>query len=372
MYQASHHTLDLGLNQALDQAGVIGPQLRESLRHDLKAKLLLRSGRDPVEIVGPRGSGKYTVAQAAHVAAKELLGRDDKCVYFDCEASSTGDFPLLPSALEEAAGGTLILQHYGSLPWHSQRKLMESAEASSSNALILALNRDSRQERSQGDLTTSINVKPLHERETDIWDLIDHFFTAAIEDMPQLDDEGTTCMGFSRQSKADIAEVVRKTNLTSVRKLRTVVRDIAFGTLAGGEIPLKLTSEHVRPYLEANFHQTENARGMHDAALVASQFETLLDRTLLEQLAETHDVPTSIMERQADLVREVIGYLDDGPRSYRNILTKMEDVQRAGLWLMTGARTQADFRRYFGDERFMRPTKSVAWAFYNRVFKRDM
>ena len=60
------------------------------------------------------------------------------------------------------------------------------------------------------------------------------------------------------------------------------------------------------------------------------------------------------------------------PRSYRNILDRAEDIQRAGLWLMTGARTQAEFRRHFGEERYMRPTKSVAWAFYNRVFKRDM
>ena len=59
------------------------------------------------------------------------------------------------------------------------------------------------------------------------------------------------------------------------------------------------------------------------------------------------------------------------PRSYRNIMTKAEDVQRAAMWLLTQASTQADFRRYFGEEGFMRPTKSVAWAFYNRVFQRE-
>lgn len=93
---------------------------------------------------------------------------------------------------------------------------------------------------------------------------------------------------------------------------------------------------------------------------------------MLESIATTHGLPAELVQRQADILRDVIGYIDDVPRSYRNIMDRSEDVMRAALWVLSGAKTQAEFRRFFGGERFMRPTKSVAWAFYNRVFKRNV
>ena len=42
---------------------------------------------------------------------------------------------------------------------------------------------------------------------------------------------------------------------------------------------------------------------------------------------------------------------------------------RSALWVLSIAKTQAEFRRFLA--RAMRPT-SVAWAFYNRVFKRNV
>lgn len=182
------------------------------------------------------------------------------------------------------------------------------------------------------------------------------------------------CVGFSRQARTDLAEVIRETSLESVRRVRDIVRDVVFDALAHGELPLKLTSEHVRPYLERSFGQTEAARRDHQVALVESQFaDNALrrDYPLLEQLAELHAIPVEVLRAEVDVLAKVVDSIDGLPRSYRNIMAKAEDIQRAALWLLTGANTQADFRRYFGDEGFMRPTKSVAWAFYNRVFQRE-
>ena len=107
-------------------------------------------------------------------------------------------------------------------------------------------------------------------------------------------------------------------------------------------------------------------------ALLDSAFEALERPDTAARLAEIHGVPQEVLERQAEILRVAIDTLEDLPKSYRNIMDRVDDIQRASLWLLSGAETQAEFRRFFGTERFMQPTKSVAWAFFNRVFKRDM
>jgi hypothetical protein len=165
--------------------------------------------------------------------------------------------------------------------------------------------------------------------------------------------------------------VVKDTTLESVTRLRDLIRDVVFEQASADAPPLKLTSEHVRPTLERNFEQTEKTRVSRDVALVASQFEAMAPQDLLTRLSELHGVPAELLTRQVEVLRDVIAHIDDVPRSYRNIMDRADDIQRASLWLLTGANTQAEFRRFFGTERFMQPTKSVAWAFYNRVFKRE-
>lgn len=95
-----------------------------------------------------------------------------------------------------------------------------------------------------------------------------------------------------------------------------------------------------------------------------------IDQPTLQALSDLHGVPPELLVRQVELMRQIAASIEGRPRSYRNVSDKIEDVQRASLWLMSGATTQAGFRRFFGTEGFMRPTKSVAWDFFNRVFKR--
>lgn len=363
------HSIDDRLEHALDRVGIVGSQLRERLVKDLKAKIVLRSGRDAVEVIGASGTGKHKVVEAAHAIACDVLGRSGPLSSFDCGVTAHGE-PLhdsLVRAIETAQGGTLVLDRFGSLDGDGRTVATRLIRDKGADALILAVSqKDLAPDSAEPRTATSIRLKPLHEREQDVWELIDHFFGATAEDLG-----GDGCLGFSRQAKGDIAQVVQETNLKSVRRLRDIVRDLLFETLADGPLPLKLTSDHVRPYLERSFGQTAEDRAQRDADLVASQFDSVSQRSMIEMLAQTHAVSEDLLMRQAQILAEVIDTIDDVPRSYRNIMTKVEDVQRAALWLMTDATTQAEFRRYFGDEGFMRPTKSVAWAFYNRVFKRD-
>lgn len=366
MNATAHHDFDRSVTATLDAVGLVGQRLRTSLAHDLKTKIVMRDGRDPVEVVGARGCGKHTVVEAAHRVAHDVLGRRPLKVNFDCglAGQATAFETALGGAVADADGGTLVLDRFDTLPPEGRLSARRLVEAADSNALILAVRQERPTERAATAMGTSIRVKALHERDEDIWELIDHFFGALVEDHSL-----AGCRGFSRQAKADISAVVEQTNLSSVRRLRDIVRDLVFEVAGTGtELPLKLTSELVRPHLEAHYGQTEAARLERQEALIASQF----DQQLSARLADTHGVSVELMERQAAILNEIISTIDDVPTSYRNIMDRAEDVQRAALWLMTGANTQAEFRKHFGEERFMRPTKSVAWAFYNRVFKRDM
>lgn len=361
---------------ALDRVGIVGQQLRERLVKDLKAKVVLRGGHDAVEVIGAPGTGKHKVVNAVHEVGKTVLGRSGPLMHLRCDEPSTWSAAradgAVGRAIEAAKGGTLVLERFNELRLEDRAQVARVMRDKAQDALILAVS-DKDPEAGALDMrpATSIRLKPLHERDEDIWELADHFFGAMVEDgLVSLE----ACQGFSRQAKADLAEAVKETGLASVRKMNDIVRDVVFEVMAEGDLPLKLMSEHVRPYLARNFGQTEDARRKHDAALIASQFaapEITGSMPLIQQLAETHGVPPELLKREVEVLREVIESIQGVPRSYRNIMTKAEDVQRAAMWVATGATTQADFRRYFGEEGFMRPTKSVAWAFYNRVFQRD-
>jgi hypothetical protein len=46
-------------------------------------------------------------------------------------------------------------------------------------------------------------------------------------------------------------------------------------------------------------------------------------------------------------------------------------LAKVALWLVSGANTQAEFRRFFGNRDAEMPTKSVAHQIYHEVFARN-
>ncbi len=350
------------INFALDACGVIGSEFRDQVARGVLSGLLLRQGGDPLHVHGASGTGKGLVADVIHNLAVGKLGRTGGRVNLDCGSVAPQAFPeALKSAAEAAEAGTLVLDR------------MEALNAD-------GLTRVARLQKTRGDLLlvglaetptgltgARLRLKPLHEREDDLFGLVDYYFERAARELPSHE-----CRGFSRQSKADISAAVRETSISSVATLRDIVRDCVFEAAASGALPDRLTSEGVRSVLEARYGQAPADRVERDIALLDSAFEALELPETSARLAEIHGVPPEVLERQAEILRVAIDTLEDLPKSYRNIMDRVDDIQRASLWLLSGAETQAEFRRFFGTERFMQPTKSVAWAFFNRVFKRDM
>lgn len=348
--------------RALDTCGVVGEQFREQVTRGVTSGLLLRQGRDPLHILGEPGTGKSLVADVVHELAVNVLERDGARVDLDCSAVSASGFQdALRVAAQAAHHGTLVLDRMETLSADGLTRV-ERLQRTENEVLLVGL-----ADAATGLTGARVRLKPLHEREDDLWTLIDHYFGRVANELPE-----HGCRGFSRQSKADIAARVQDAGLKSVAVLRDIVRDCVYEGAAQGDLPELLTSESVRTVLEARYGQSSDERLSRDAALIESAFAALASPALVERLAQVHGVSPEVLERQAEVLRVAIDTLDGLPKSYRNIMDRVDDIQRASLWLLSGAETQAEFRRFFGGERFMQPTKSVAWAFFNRVFKRDM
>ena len=364
--QVSEDSVQPRVGEILAGAGIVGDGFRKSLTRDLTSSILLRDGMDQVHVTGAAGTGKSLVAGAIHEIATEVLGRRGMRVDLSCAGKTPN---LLRAELEDAADaaddGTLVLRGLDELGQDHQAVLTDVLH--DGGPLVVSLGSDERAERNVGRSMARIALKPLHERDADVVELMSHFAAAAIDEAGW---QG--CRGMSRQALADVAEAIRDVQLSSVRKMRELARDLVFGLAAVGHEPLKLTSDHVRPLLEERFGQTEERRQAREELRVESLLGDLGRASLLQELSELHGVPEHVLTKQMEVLREVVDSIDDVPRSYRNIMTRADDVMRTGLWLLSGGETQAAFRRFFGEERFMRPTKSVAWAFYNRVFKRDV
>lgn len=347
---------------ALDDCGAVGDAFRERVTRGVLSGVVLRQARDPIHVHGAPGTGKSLVADVVHTVASSALGRAGARVDIDCSAVVPGQLPgALVDAASDAAGGTLVVDRMELLSADGLARV-ERLQRGAPDVLLVGLT-----ETPTGLTGARMKLTPLHERERDIWSLVDHYFERTAAELPAHD-----CLGFSRQSKADIAARVQGASVASVAVLRDIVRDCIYQAAADGPLPERLTSEGVRVVLEARYGQVAQTRTDRDVALLESAFAAFEPPRMADRLAEVHGIPAEVLERQAEILRVAIDTLDGLPKSYRNIMDRVDDVQRASLWLLSEAETQAEFRRFFGSERFMQPTKSVAWAFFNRVFKRDM
>ena len=91
---------------------------------------------------------------------------------------------------------------------------------------------------------------------------------------------------------------------------------------------------------------------------------------LINTLAKRHGMEPDVIEQFKHAVEMLIASMDE-PRSYRRIVTQTHRVCKIALWLASHARTQAQFRRFFGKAEHEKPTKSVAHQVYYEVFPKD-
>lgn len=349
---------DEAIGALLERHGLVGDHLVRRLVLAVKAKLLLRDGRDAVCISGPRGSGRHLLVDAMHAAAARFLGRTGGCERVLCGlvAREGGLLEAVERRLRAARGGTLVLDQLDTLaPVERQAliRLIGRYQSSRTHTAVLVLGVD--MPPAEGVARPEwrgprLELPACAARVEDLSQLVQHFVGEAVADCgapPAL----AETLASERVVEATVTHA-RKSELTSIGTLREVVRDLVFDAWAeDGEVDALLA-----------------LRGW-----VAPQRPPApaVDQGLLGHLAELHGVPQETLRQQMQVVSDVMAHIGDVPPSYTNVMKRAEDIKRAGLWLLTAAESQAAFRRWFGDEDFMRPSKSGAWALYHQVFKLD-
>ena len=354
---------DSPTDATLDELGVVGSTLRHLVGRAAKAKLLLRGARDPISLVGRAGTGRHLVAEVLHRIAGRSLGRTGPCERVLCGLAAR-DGQLLPTVerhLRAARGGTLVLDQLEALEKVQRQALLQllARYQTRSPSSVLVIGLDCTDGMADSTLRAwrgpRVALPPCHERAEDLLELVHHFAEEALLDacVPLPEHEAFT----AAPTVAAVVEHVRKNEIASVGVLREVVRDLVFDALAdGGACPADAISRLL------------GERGWKVRAVAPAPD---VDTDLLARLAELHGVSEDTLLMQMQVIADVMSSIDSVPRSYTNVMRQAEEVKRAGLWLLTAAGSQAEFRRWFGDEEFMRPSKSGAWSLYHQVFKLD-
>lgn len=389
------------IESACDTVGVIGSEIRTHLARELHSKVLLRHASDVVLLTGETGAGKEMTAAVCHEAARIGLGRSGKLVELNCATLSgslfeselfghrrgafTGADKDFGGLVERAAGGTLVLDEVQALEAQNQAKLLrflgereyrrvgDDRTRGSDAFIILASNHDLKSRVDAGtfrrDLldraSAKINVPSLFDRRNDIGDLAQHFALEAAE-VAGLDD----FMGLTRRAKSDVEAAVMGCREVSVRRLREVVRNAVFMAAADGDVDA-LESDLLRPTLEEEFGFSEAAGEHRDVVELEEEFDSLLARHQLSALSQRHRVSKRALHRWCTAIKATIDEMDDAPKSYRNVVDRTSKLSKVALWLVSGAESQADFRRFFGSMDADMPTKSVAHQVFYDVFPKN-
>jgi DNA-binding NtrC family response regulator len=385
---------------ACDDIGLVGGRLRENLAAQVQSALVARQAKDVVRLTGPTGTGKELVASLLHEMGRRALGRRGEFVRVSCSnlpaglfestlfghkrGAFTGATADAKGLLRQARNGTLLLDEVQNLGWEDQGKLLRligerefrplgSTTTERTDALIvLVSNVDLVEAAKRGEFRrdlldraqAKIILPPLWQRREDVSELAQSFAREAAGERGWVEFEG-----FTRRALADIEGAVLEKREESVRRLREMVRDLVFGMSEPVEA---IESSVLRPHLEAFFDLETIDRDRWDREAIDAGFDQAVERRTAERLAALHGVPEHTLVKLAQIMREVYDALPEGanpvPGSYRNLVSRMNLATKAALWLMSGARNQAEFRRFFGSRSFEMPPKSVAWQIYHELF----
>jgi len=388
------------LSSAAKAVGLVGAELQTFLSRELLSKLVLRKGRDVVLLTGPTGAGKEMVSALAHKLAELSLNRTGRLVELNCanlganmfesqlfgyrRGAFTGADRDFEGFACQAKGGTLVLDEFQSLPLEDQAKLLRflgereyrplgSTQTKQCDAIIvLASNQQLDKLVEAGSFRrdlldrapAKITLPPLYERKGDVAELAQKFALEAGHDL-----EAEEFYGLTRRAKADVEAAVIQSGEISVRKLREIIRDAVF-TLAVDGLGEAIESHQLEPSLTQHFRLTQINRALVDQAQVEENFDLLVSRVELEKLAQDHEVTEDSLHKLCSAIHSLIDDLDEGDKHYRRVSERTHRLSKVALWLVSGAKTQAEFRRFFGSTNFEMPTKSVAHQIYHEVYGR--
>lgn len=388
------------VDAACDALQIVGDDLKSHLEREIPAKVLLRQARDVVLIMGPTGVGKEMVASACHEAARLALGRGGDLVEVNCANLGRGLFEselfgyrrgAFTGADRDYQGlagraemGTLVLDEIQCLEPQDQGRLLrflgereyravgDDKVKSCSALIVLSTNRDLHDMVSRGEFrrdvldraAAKLRIPPLHQRRRDIAQLTQEFATQAAAELG-----AENFYGLTRRASEDVATAIVRAREVSVRRLREIVRNAVF-LAAANDLPEVIESDLILPVLQNELGFSTGDRAAQDILELQQDFTYLVSEEL-KKLSAHHGVSPKALHEMCCAVQNIIDEMGDQPRSYRNVIERANRLAKVALWLVSRARTQAEFRRFFGGLDAEMPTKSVAHQIYYDVFPRN-
>lgn len=377
---------------------LVGAELTGYLERQIMAKVLLRGARDVVLLAGPTGSGKQKATEAIHDAARRALDRRGELVEVSCANLAGGSFGSelfgdrrgahagagrdFGGLLARATGGTIVLDEVQVLAAGDQTRLLRllgerqyravgDDETQRTDALIvLTSSRNLRDMVRTGtfrrDLLdralAKIDIPPLFERRRDIGDLAQAFALEAAAELGAEDHHGLT-----DRARTDVETAFVRAREVSVRRLREIVRNAVF-MAAADALPEAVESDLIVPVLESELAFSTAYREEQDVDDLHREFDMLVGKVRLREIADEHDVSLWALNSLCRAIHAVIDDMHDQSRSYRNVVERTNRLSKVALWLVSGAQTQAEFRKFFGKLDADMPTKSVAHQIFHEVF----
>ncbi len=350
--------LETHATAACADVGLIGRDLVASVVPHIVSGLLLRRGSDIVHIQGDVGSGKTRLAHACHRAMVRTFGEPRTVI----------------DAIEQKAhdnGTGLLFDHVTELESIHQHRVITALDAferhtaeTPSNAALCLLTSSVPEHgepcKITGRAAAHIVIPPLHERSNDAASIAQHIAMETAQHIATQDFAGLT-----RQAQQDVVAAVTQAKVTNVRTLRTAIREAMFQREATGAASDVLDSMALMPTLERHFAFNETSRHVHELHALRGPHSPTEH---MQSVATLHDIPAEALEELCHGVQGIINGMDEPSRSYKNIVERTNRMSKIALWLLSGAQTQAQFRRFFGSTGVTMPPKSVAHQIYHEVF----
>jgi hypothetical protein len=358
------------INCTLDRLHVYGQQFRQQVRHDLLSKLLLKEGRDTLTIFGAQGTGKRLVCQLAHELGHMVLGLQGDIWVIDLALS----FPELKvqDLLNRPNTSTIVFQNAHVLSGADRTRFENLIDARNHQANkntietppLMLITWEGIASSDLLETPHAISLTPLNGRASDIREIANSF----LNQMGQEFD--IKARAFTRQALSDISQAVEQTQEVSVAKLRNVVLQVVLSAKKSECSARRIDSELTLPILGELLQFQAVQRAEADQVFIENRLEQTIDAEMLKHLSELHNIAPQTLAKLAEALTEIMSQMEGVPRSYRNIVERWTLLMRVSFWLISKAKTQAEFRKFFGAERHMIPTKSVAWQLFHDVFRK--
>ncbi len=362
----------------LRENGIAGDTFIQWLAQELLSKFFFRKAKDPLIIIGNKGTGKSLVASSiSKISAKIFECEEIKRMNgYECHLMNQEMSQILQDFHKSNQSKTpkcIIFENVQFLTESEQKELCDYIDFSQTsvktqgNFCAWILTADNTQNACQhlvSRFSNQITLSDLYEREKDLSEIISFISYTLVKEQNLVPYEV-----FSLRAQDDCIQAVQVAKEPSFIRLTQMLREILFDHREMMKTQTPLLSSMVAPYIQKYFTlSTEAVRQSAETRYVEQMMMSQYQTQVIERLAIANEIPVQTLMHFFQGVSEILQNPKVEPRSYRNITSRIQQVMKLALWATTSAQNQTDFRKFFGTKNWQMPSKSVAWQLFHDVF----